>query len=675
MRASLLSRTEAAHDDSVWGCAWSPAGVSTLVTGSVDESVKLWSEAGDSLEQKHHLVGLSLGVVGVDVDGTGQYGAASSLDSYVTVWSMGDYSTVHQFTNIPPSETWGLAFAPAGAAGGSDGSDGGPKLLLAVAGGSANCVRLLDVTAQGEAAVLAMPEPTERQRREKFVLSVAYSPDGRRIAAGGMDGTVAVFDAPTGKLLHTLDGHFKPVRDLTFTPDSKQVITACDDNHAHMYDAEHGELIEAFSGHESWVLSVSAHPGGNAFATGSSDGKVKLWDLATRTCAQTCSEHTDQDCNWNIITMVQPSRPRAGLVARLLTNALALAAAAPAAGDSLPPDTGPHVQIDCSGYQLPTPDLTPDFLGPLRHATAGNNRFAYRRFQLGDPPDATPMVLLMGYGGTMSDWGLTLLHRLAQHREIIIFDNPAQGLSEEMKPGDAPLTPEGLEESTLAFISSLNLTRMHVAGWSLGACAALKLAAFHPDRVSKVVAWGGTSPDGRAVTGSLGVMKTLFNPHNQDEDYAAQNFNLSSPAGHAGACFWITDKRRMPKDGAKPEVNLRYSKGVMRAIRPWNWGAWTALKRCSVPVLLMGGEEDIIIPPSAQTKLAAHVPGAWLAQFPNAGHGFLWQHMDQMLAVMEAFLTSGGSSSEAQSGGGGGGGADTRTELYSRFSTAACPVH
>ena len=33
-----------------------------------------------------------------------------------------------------------------------------------------------------------------------------------------MDGTVAVFDAPTGKLLHTLDGHFKPVRDLTFTP-------------------------------------------------------------------------------------------------------------------------------------------------------------------------------------------------------------------------------------------------------------------------------------------------------------------------------------------------------------------------------------------------------------------------------------------------------------------------
>ncbi|EFN53663.1 hypothetical protein CHLNCDRAFT_36331 [Chlorella variabilis] len=282
MRLSLLQKQESAHDDSVWAAAWAPTG-NTLVTGSVDESVKLWQEVGDTLEQQHHLVGLSLGVLGVSVDSSGQYGAASSLDSYVTVWRMDDYNTVHQFTNIPPSETWGLAFAPSS-----------EKLLLAVAGGSSNSVRVLDVAAKEQAAQLAMPESADKQRKEKFVLSVAYSPDGRRIAAGAMDGTVALFDAATGKLLHTLGGHFRPVRDLAFTPDSKQVITACDDMNAHLYDAEHAELIEAFSGHESWVLSVSPHPNGTAFATGSSDSKVKLWDLQTRTCAQTCSEHTDQ---------------------------------------------------------------------------------------------------------------------------------------------------------------------------------------------------------------------------------------------------------------------------------------------------------------------------------------------------------------------------------------------
>lgn len=55
MRLSLLQKHENAHEDSVWTAAWAPDG-GTLVTGSVDESVKLWNEAGDTLEQKHQLV-------------------------------------------------------------------------------------------------------------------------------------------------------------------------------------------------------------------------------------------------------------------------------------------------------------------------------------------------------------------------------------------------------------------------------------------------------------------------------------------------------------------------------------------------------------------------------------------------------------------------------------------
>lgn len=48
------------------------------------------------------------------------------------------------------------------------------------------------------------------------------------------------------------------------------------------------------AGHASWVLSVSCHPSGASFVTGSSDSKVKLWDLHTRSCAQTIADHTDQ---------------------------------------------------------------------------------------------------------------------------------------------------------------------------------------------------------------------------------------------------------------------------------------------------------------------------------------------------------------------------------------------
>ena len=58
----------------------------------------------------------------------------------------------------------------------------------------------------------------EKFKKDSFVLSVAFSPNGQRLACGSQDGTVAIFDVSSGKFMHALEGHFKPVRSLTFTP-------------------------------------------------------------------------------------------------------------------------------------------------------------------------------------------------------------------------------------------------------------------------------------------------------------------------------------------------------------------------------------------------------------------------------------------------------------------------
>jgi WD40 repeat protein len=55
MRLSLLHKLEDAHDDSVWTVSWTPSS-NIIVTGSVDESVKLWQQSGDTLQYMHKLV-------------------------------------------------------------------------------------------------------------------------------------------------------------------------------------------------------------------------------------------------------------------------------------------------------------------------------------------------------------------------------------------------------------------------------------------------------------------------------------------------------------------------------------------------------------------------------------------------------------------------------------------
>jgi len=293
MRVQLIHKLEDAHEDSIWAVAFVPGERGLVATGSVDESVQLWKEEGAqeevALTQVHTMAGVSLGAVALAMDSRGEYGAVNSLDSHVSVWSNADFSIVGEGLKLAPSACWGLAFVPRAAA-----SD---PLLLAMAGGSANVLRIWNVL-DGKVEKTFEPPKGEggdkKGRREAFMLSVAVSPDGKYIAGSGMDGTILVFDIGSGGLVSQSTLHSKPVRCVAFTPDSKYVVSGSDDTHIGVVEALTGKTIQVMSGHESWVLGVAVHPSGDVIASGGSDGKVKLFDMATNKCIQTVSEHTDQ---------------------------------------------------------------------------------------------------------------------------------------------------------------------------------------------------------------------------------------------------------------------------------------------------------------------------------------------------------------------------------------------
>ena len=113
-----------------------------------------------------------------------------------------------------------------------------------------------------------------------FVYAVTFSPDGRWIASGGWDRAIRLWDRKTGKLERTLLGHRGFVRGLSFRPDGKQLVSCSEDRSLRLWDVATGRSLAAFHGHMGFVHCVAFSPDGAQAASGSMDGTIKLWPAA-----------------------------------------------------------------------------------------------------------------------------------------------------------------------------------------------------------------------------------------------------------------------------------------------------------------------------------------------------------------------------------------------------------
>ncbi|KAJ1463088.1 WD40-repeat-containing domain protein, partial [Pelagophyceae sp. CCMP2097] len=88
--------------------------------------------------------------------------------------------------------------------------------------------------------------------------------DGKRIATVGMDRTARLWDAETGALLLTLEGHTRPVFSCAISPDGKRIriVTVSNDKTVRLWDVETGALLTKLEGHTELVTSCAFSPDG-----------------------------------------------------------------------------------------------------------------------------------------------------------------------------------------------------------------------------------------------------------------------------------------------------------------------------------------------------------------------------------------------------------------------------
>ncbi|HUO40164.1 MAG TPA: hypothetical protein VMU34_20985, partial [Mycobacterium sp.] len=113
--------------------------------------------------------------------------------------------------------------------------------------------------------------------------AVAVSRDGQRIASGGYDKSVRVWDANTGRpALPPLVGHTETVTSVAFSPDGHRIVSGSDDDTLRLWDAKTGHPIgQPLIGHTREVKSVAFSPDGHRIVSGSNDMTLREWDAGT----------------------------------------------------------------------------------------------------------------------------------------------------------------------------------------------------------------------------------------------------------------------------------------------------------------------------------------------------------------------------------------------------------
>ncbi|XP_060204098.1 protein TORMOZ EMBRYO DEFECTIVE [Lycium barbarum] len=129
---------------------------------------------------------------------------------------------------------------------------------------------------------------------DKDINSLAIAPDGSFVCSGSQDRTACIWRLPDLVSVVTLKGHKRGIWSVEFSPVDQCVMTASGDKTIKIWAISDGSCLKTFEGHTSSVLRASFLTRGAQFVSCGGDGLVKLWTVNTNECVATYDQHEDK---------------------------------------------------------------------------------------------------------------------------------------------------------------------------------------------------------------------------------------------------------------------------------------------------------------------------------------------------------------------------------------------
>jgi len=260
--------------------------------------------------------------------------------------------------------------------------------------------------------------------------------------------------------------------------------------------------------------------------------------------------------------------------------------------------------------------------------TVGDIEVAYRSHGEG-----YPLVMIMGYGGTMDLWDPDVLDALAEKYRVITFDNRGMG---ETTAGTMEFTMEQFADDTVGIMDALVINRAHVLGWSMGTNIATELALRNPDMVNKLILYAADPGGEQAIQPAPEVMGEMTDTSGTPRERNERLVKLLFPPD------WLEkhgEELQAVLSGATETSEPENIARQTTAMESWP-GSYDRLPQITSQSMLLTGTEDILTPPGNSLLMVQKVPGAWLVQLEGGGHGVMFQYPDEFSRTVLDFLSA-----------------------------------
>jgi pimeloyl-ACP methyl ester carboxylesterase len=277
-------------------------------------------------------------------------------------------------------------------------------------------------------------------------------------------------------------------------------------------------------------------------------------------------------------------------------------------------------------YSLKEEVMTADISEPeIRFADITNSKIAYKTFGSG-----YPIVMCIGFAMNMDMWGTKLLEELQQQYQVIVFDYRGMGFSTNSEPS---FTIGRLAEDIFELLTVIKIEKAHILGWSMGGFVAQMFAVNHPDMVNKLVLYATNCGDSETIDPTKEIVAILSNPSATPAEQLSLLFTDEWLLSHPQPWRYLPQ----PQEPFNPAtIGLQY-----HAVQFWlspGGGSFKHLCKLSMPVLLVSGEQDKVVPIENTLLISGEIKSSKIVKIADSGHGAMYQLPEEFSNAILTFL-------------------------------------